>query len=391
MEKIYLKLGSREIKLSEIAEDPKQYELILFNGDKETSEVREKLEEKARVESRKVYKSILEKTYRNFSILSGAGTSIDGESLGKTMKQLLTIVIKEVTKGALEKFAQTIKFPFEDISNINLEDLLSQAENAKIFLSEDVDFTLTKIKSIIVRECTLQLGNRIVHPTLLSKIMKRNPSLPRAKVFTLNYDTLFEQAAEKIGAILIDGFSFSIKRRFNSALFDWDLVHREKTRLNSEESFIPRVVKFFKLHGSLSWEMEDSKIISKDPSSIKSPLIIYPNSSKFEQSYENPFFEMMSRFNGVLRKEDSILISVGFSFYDKHISNAIMEAVKRNPNFFLVVVKRTISNATKEIADLMNLSESHGNVLLLSESFADFVSNYPDNSSYTQINQFEDD
>ncbi len=391
MDKIYIKLGEKEVRLTEIDGDPKQYELLTFNGEKETSEVLDVLEQKATKEARRVYKNILEKTYRNFSILSGAGTSIDGETLGKTMNQLLNIVIEEVSKDELEKFASSIKFEFKDIAKINLEDLLSQAENARIFLMADIDVTLNKIKAIIVRECTLDLGARIVHTSLLSKILKRNPSLPRAKVFTLNYDTLFEQAAERIGAILIDGFSFSIKRRFNSSLFDWDLVHREKTRLNSEESFIPRVLKFFKLHGSLSWEMLDSKIISQDPSKITSPLIIYPNSSKFEQSYENPFFEMMSRFNGELRKEDSILISVGFSFYDKHISNAIMEAVKRNPNFFLVVIKRSINDSTEPIANLIKLSESHGNVLLISESFAEFVSNYPDNSSYTQLNQFEDD
>lgn len=47
---------------------------------------------------------------------------------------------------------------------------------------------------------------------------------------------------------------------------------------------------------------------------------------------------MMSRFQQALRKDNVLLIVIGFGFQDKHIQNVIHEAVEQNPSFQLVVV-----------------------------------------------------
>ncbi|EPE00916.1 hypothetical protein [Capnocytophaga sp. oral taxon 336] len=65
-------------------------------------------------------------------------------------------------------------------------------------------------------------------------------------------------------------------------------------------------------------------------------LIIYPSSEKYESSYEQPYFEMMSRFQQALRKEETLLIVIGFG--DKHIRNVVLEAVNQNPSFQLLIV-----------------------------------------------------
>ena len=54
--------------------------------------------------------------------------------------------------------------------------------------------------------------------------------------------------------------------------------------------------------------------------------MIYPKDSKYESSYEQPFFEMMARFQQSLRKENVMLVCIGFSFNDKHIVTVIQEA-----------------------------------------------------------------
>ena len=68
------------------------------------------------------------------------------------------------------------------------------------------------------------------------------------------------------------------------------------------------------------------------------PLMIYPSSEKYESSYEQPYFEMMSRFQQALRKEETLLIVIGFGFGDKHIRNVVLEAVNQNPSFQLLII-----------------------------------------------------
>lgn len=56
----------------------------------------------------------------------------------------------------------------------------------------------------------------------------------RAKIFTLNYDLLFEQAAAKGGYVVIDGFSFSMPRTFSGVYFDYDIVVRNRTKSSAD-------------------------------------------------------------------------------------------------------------------------------------------------------------
>ena len=64
---------------------------------------------------------------------------------------------------------------------------------------------------MIKDNCNLQITSSessSVHEKFLNKITKRKSSIARVKLFTLNYDTLFEQAARKGNYTIIDGFSF---------------------------------------------------------------------------------------------------------------------------------------------------------------------------------------
>src|SRR5688500_5901098 len=115
---------------------------------------------------------------------------------------------------------------------------------------------------------------------------------------------------------------------------------REKSRIKNEENFIAKVFHLYKIHGSINWEMASNQIIqSHNP---KKPLMIFPKDTKYEHSYEKPFFEMMSRFQQCLRKENVLLISLGFSLSDKHLVTAIKEAVSQNPSFQILIINRTI-------------------------------------------------
>ena len=136
------------------------------------------------------------------------------------------------------------------------------------------------------------------HQDFIRKLTARKPTEPRVQLYTTNYDTLFEQAAQRMNYTIIDGFSFSYPRIFNGINFDHDVVYRERTRIKNEESFIPNVIQLFKLHGSIDWEKIDGKIYQKE--TTDQPCIIYPASEKYESSYEQPYFEMMSHLQSTL-------------------------------------------------------------------------------------------
>lgn len=92
----------------------------------------------------------------------------------------------------------------------DLEKLLSRAQIAKEFITEykistiNIPALITKCKQVIKEKCTIELASESPHITLLNKVTNRKLKDPRVKIFTLNYDTLFEQAAVKGEFTIID-------------------------------------------------------------------------------------------------------------------------------------------------------------------------------------------
>lgn len=327
------------------------------------------------------YESFFKKHFRNVIVLTAAGTSID--SGGKTRPQLWD----EDCKKEIEAFKDIKNFA-EFSEKKDIEGLLSQIILHEKLNGEFKENAKKNLEKAIVKACNLKIkdGDK-THEEFLKKITARKPSDPRVKLFTLNYDLLFEEAANKSGFTIIDGFSFSHPRIFSGRYFDLDIVNRERTRIKNEESFEPKVFHLYKMHGSLNWCKNDNQIEQKENS--EDPLIIYPASEKYESSYEQPYFEMMSRFQQALRKENTLLIVIGFGFQDKHIQSVINEAVDQNNSFQLVIVKNKRSNGSGiKIEDFKQFFIDHErktikrNVTIIYDSFKEFVKKYPSNNTY---------
>jgi len=336
-------------------------------------------------------------------VLSAAGTSLDNDAgidtshRGKTRKQLW-----DACKSEINAFKADIsdlgKKPFynlkgddgKDLNYGDIENLLSYLILYNKANEKGADFE-TKIKNLkekIAENCKLELQSDAPHQTFLNKMTSRKPSDSRIQLFTTNYDTLFEQAANNAGFTIVDGFSYTQPRVFSGRYFDYDFVNRERSRLKNEESFVPKVFHLYKLHGSLTWEKENNRIVQKSEAP-KDPLIIYPASDKYESSYEQPYFEMMSRFQQALRKENVLLIIIGFGFKDKHIQSAILEAVEQNSSFQLVIVDYN-GNGTidqKNLKDFFNGDTPvtvKRNVTIIFDKFKDFTQKYPENETYKE-------
>jgi hypothetical protein len=113
--------------------------------------------------------------------------------------------------------------------------------------------------------------------------------------------------------------------------------------------------------------------------------MVYPREAKYEDSYEQPFFEMMARFQRNLRlNNDTLLICVGYSFNDKHINAAIEEALNQNPGFRLAIIDPGFDNdnvSTAMSAIKKEALESE-RILMVSETFTDFAKYFPEIKTY---------
>lgn len=357
------------------------------------------------------YSEFLNNQFENLIILTGAGSSVNiGENIiidqvsterkGRLLAQLWDDVEAKLSQPVLDKFCKLVRYEEKFKENKedadfkyvkNLEKLLSLANIAKNYVVDvpeenevaiSIEKIIAAIEKIIKINCSLKLPENAPHSLFIEKITKRKVTLPRVKIFTLNYDTLFEQAGRKKNFTIIDGFSFSHPRTFSGRNFDLDIVSRNSSRVKEEDNFVQKVFHLYKPHGSVDWTKEGYDIIQKDE--VENPLMIFPKDSKYESSYEQPFFEMMSRFQQNLRNENVLLICVGFSFSDKHIVTAIVEALEQNPGFQLMVVNKDIDSTSDIFKPIFEASKKHNNIVLIDELFEDFAHNFPDLKSYNQ-------
>ena len=358
----------------------------------------------------------------NLVILTGAGSSMDGggksveqiweEIFGEVefLEEVLGLIANEIEEIKKEEFVKKIKE--EDFcKNKNLEELLSRLEierKARKNRGSECDKicsiskndpnsccqickAIKEINAQIKKLCSKPNSEPKTHKDFLTKILAaRKKTSPRAKIFTLNYDTFFEDAASDIKAVVIDGFCFNEKRIFNSTDFDLDIVQRENSRIHKEENFYDKVFHLYKMHGSVTWKLEGREIKKLDKSQIeenKEPLLIYPNASKFEESYQMPFYEMISRFQISLRATNTTLMIIGFNFGDNHINRIIEEAVDSNLSLKVIVVDPNIEEVDEKKAkeasenlknSLIKYAKNSARITFFGTTFKEFVETLPE-------------
>ncbi len=392
----YLYLNGQKSVAVQFKEQTEEVENVLINGSiyKFKEDDNPNKLEYAIGCKRKMYDQFLNNQFENVSVLTGAGSSvgIGKQNKGRLLSELWDDVEADITTPLLIRLCDLVKYVDKKVSGEyekNLEKLLSMANIAKNYVFDKpkegdvpitIDGMIKKIETIIKDKCSLELPNDSPHKDFLEKITKRKVTSPRVQIFTLNYDTLFEQAGRKSNYTIIDGFSFSIPRTFSGRNFDYDIVSRNSSRVKEEDNFINKVFHLYKPHGSIDWEKDGDIIYQKE--NVSNPLMIFPKDSKYESSYEQPYFEMMSRFQQSLRNENVLLICIGFSFNDKHIVTAIIEALEQNPSFQLMVVNKGIDQVSDSFKPFFEAAKKYNNIALVDEEFVDFAKYYPDLKSY---------
>ena len=260
---------------------------------------------------------------------------------------------------------------------IDIEKLgkLIEAIKKAIFEMCDIDnisfvknWFLNKKGNKEIKEKMEKEGKYTYHKSFLTSLLQRPLNLRRANIFTLNYDLAFEYAYDELGIEYINGFVGFNERNFRPEVYNYDFFFPGDTT-EGKVRRIERVIKYYKLHGSLNWvyknqnknnpyglyeipiELVRMKLENKMDN--LGEIMIYPTSSKKEYTLNFPYSELFRKFADRLQQPEAVLFVVGYSFYDEHINDIIYQALA-NPSFTLIIVD---FNGTKNDGEIKRLND----------------------------------
>lgn len=303
----------------------------------------------------------------NIVLFLGAGASIgpDGKEYGSTMSDLQKKCAKQLSckKIKLDDIKKIVNFSKDDKS---FENLISRM-NSYLRLnnpSRRYYGKLKKAKSIIYRTIINEVTNYkyneedLHHLSIIRDLSSLLPKNKKLNVVTTNYDFMVEEAASLGNFVIFDGFTFDRHPKFNADMFDWNLVKSVNNLNTQEKIYNENVINLLKIHGSVDWKNINGVIHRipykgiKDNAKDEFPVMVFPSSDKYMQSYEEPYFELFSKFQSLLKENNTLLITVGFSFADNHIARMIMEALKNNKSLKCLItdhdIDKTLSESTNE-------------------------------------------
>ncbi|CAH1851586.1 SIR2 family protein [Convivina intestini] len=418
MEKVYFK--SRDVILS------KKGNNYFMDGDKLTKETYGEILNQKNVEDyresdfdaliRKYTHNFINQKFTNIVVLFGAGASVtdnrwdpDQRGIAKsgvTVASIAEKVCSNLEKGTYDLYGNEVSvFTLNDIAqlshysddilskddtntdklsaNFNLEDFLSNLFSYEKFVSEDQKEKLLNTKNsildTIIKATSYDFNKeRFNHIKLLNILSSFTKPENKLNLVTTNYDTLIEEAAETMKWTIFDGFSFSETPKFDSTMFDWNLVKDVPNVKTNENIYKNDVVNLLKIHGSLTWfKSSDNSIIRKNKGSgDELPVMVFPSSDKYAKSYQEPYFDLFNKFQNLLQNPNTLLITIGFSFADNHIARMILNAIITNDSLAILVTDYNIESTIDNWMELERLMKDYYNVAFLGTTLHSGLTEY---------------
>lgn len=382
---------------------PGDYQLI---GPSEDGTVSNLLGALAAKESRQRLQALISEWLRmeNLVVLTGAGGSVS--SGGKIMDTLEKAVLDTVRAlptvpaalGPILDARQVPPPPGPKPKRIGFEDWLSYLVNAHALGSADgspvsgvawhgasspstaeLAWAVEWIGKSIFAECALTLPDTPAtaaapsegapHLAFLAKLVARDSNLGRAHLFTLNYDTLFEQALELLGIQYFDGFTGRADARFDPSVYGLDIYYPGEVAEGRVRRF-DKFLHLYKLHGSIHWRVLGDELRARHPdlmaftayrglsvadkakklqdlaASVPSVGIL-PTANKFAQTLTMPFAHLFRSLQIRLSAPQTFLLVLGYGFGDDHVTR-ILETALMNPSLVMLVVEPNPASPTIE-------------------------------------------
>lgn len=237
---------------------------------------------------------------------------------------------------------------------------VDEGEKARLCMYEFLAGIQVPTNTLINNDGNASLAQTLAHyedylgiiETILSE--RRTTLLPKqATIFTTNYDLLIEKASIAYLALkLNDGFTRvpSLDNRMDYSSRNFFNTTYNTGNLYSYKVEIP-CVNLVKVHGSLSWEKNGDEIVfnvsarellpdDKTPEQIidfiEGYAVVLPQTTKFRTTLmDRTYYELLRIYANELDRENTLLITFGFSFGDEHIRDITRRALK-NPTLRLM-------------------------------------------------------
>jgi hypothetical protein len=368
-----------------------EYQLIGPSEDGKVSNLLKDLDAKA---SRQRLQALISEWLRmeNLVVLTGAGTS--RSSGGKLMGDLEHSVLRTVR--ATSKIATGIATIIDDRLapakegevKIGFEDWLSYLVNAAHLAStstspfngvkwksggnpspKELLWFVDRIGKAIMIDCALSGSDASPHIAFLAKLVARDSNLGRAHLFTLNYDTLFEQSLELLGIQYFDGFTGRADARFDPSVYGLDIYWPGEVAEGRVRRF-DKFLHLYKLHGSIHWQIRNDELKARHldlgpfsdfhkleatdraeklakVADALAPVGIMPTANKFAQTLTMPFAHLFRSFQIRLNVPQTFLLVMGYGFGDDHVTRVI-ETALMNPSLVMLVVEPNPTSPTIE-------------------------------------------
>lgn len=194
-------------------------------------------------------------------------------------------------------------------------------------------------------------------------------SIPHVKVFNLNYDPLFERAAERARVRLLDGFVGHEHAYFDAATFEERNFRIRGSHRGRQGEEAAKPLQLLKLHGSAGWYQCNSHGVRRCgfgvciPSNTKR-LMIPPQKRKADDTLTQPYQALWSAFRGALGQDHAPLhrlACIGYGFADEHV-NTLIENALAGTDFTALIFTKALSD------EAWNRWNSKPNVVIVTEN-----------------------
>lgn len=332
----------------------------------------------------KAFESELVKAFQsgNLNFIIGSGASMPAIKVAGDIEIKIQDCFEEEGEEEAYKLIYSFLSDLQEpnaglISDVPLAPKVGETSAQREARQEQLNSTLQNYKDFI---STIE--------TILN-LRKTNILPKQTNIFTTNYDVFFEKTSEFFPSIKFnDGFTrttnlkglhyFSSQNFFNS-LYNTGNLYNYKVEIPT--------VNLIKIHGSLTWKKIKDEIHFKhtlvkpaddlnDVEQLKSYVekfeVILPQKGKFRETIlDRTYYDLLRLYANELDKENTLLITFGFSFTDEHIRDITKRALK-NPILKLIVFAFNSDAA----ADFNKKFDGYSNVEIIepeNESIIDFT------------------
>ena len=312
-------------------------------------------------------KQIMERlTAPDTCYLLGAGCS---KCAGKPLIDGLTKSVMADADCELSTLFKTLKTvdsrrpTVEDLINCLLRygDFLAISDAAITNIdTRQIEKWIRYIRKTIVKIIADDWTSSEYHRRCFSRLKQSNR--PR-DIFSLNYDTVIESSLDGECLSYTDGFRGSNWAWFDPEVFD-----------ESSTSF-----RIFKLHGSVNWIRDEGQIIRRTAKRQDKPVLVYPSEQKYIETKFGIYEELMMKFRNRLRKkkQNNCLVTLGYSFNDAHINEAICDSVVARDSYLTVIAfigpESDLAQQTARINSLAERCDSRFNAFIGGEKEGEMI------------------